>query len=135
MSMRYRLLAAMLTAFALLTATAASADRGRNWEGTIQIVGTSSEKTGGENGSEVDFDSATGFAFGIGYNFNEHLSLGFDGTFVKPKYTAVIVPEGEEPFSIRHKASVFNGALNGTWNILKGDFTPCVQLGLGWRFN
>jgi opacity protein-like surface antigen len=27
---------------------------------------------------------------------------------------------------------VFNGAVNGTWNILKGNFTPYLQLGLGW---
>jgi opacity protein-like surface antigen len=132
MRIRHSLLAATVAAFTLLTASAAGADRGNNWEGTIQLIGTSSESSGGENGSGVDFDSATGFAFGIGYNFNQHLSLGFDGSFVKPKYTAVVVPEDDEPFSVRHKASVFNGAVNGTWNILKGNFTPYLQLGLGW---
>jgi len=132
MQYRQTILTAALAAAALLAAASTQADRGRNWEGTLQIIGTSSESSGGDGGSSIDFDSATGWAFGIAYNFNEHFGIGFDGSFVRPDYTAVIVPEDDDPFSISHEASVFNGALNGTWNILKGDFTPYVQLGLGW---
>ena len=127
------ILAALLAAAMLLTGSA-SADRGKNWEATIQLIGTASDSSDGENGSSIDLDSATGWAFGITYNFNEHLALGFDASFVKPDYTAVIVPDSddEDPFSISHRASIFNGAVNGTYNILKGNFTPYVQLGLGW---
>ncbi len=125
---------AAVVAATLLAGNVVASDRGNNWEATIQLIGTASDSSDGENGSSVDFDSATGWAFGITYNFNEHLSLGFDGSFVKPKYTAVIVPDDddEDPFSIDHKATIFNGAVNGTYNIMKGNFTPYVQLGLGW---
>lgn len=126
------LLAALFAAALLTAGNVGASERGNNWEATLQLIGTGSDSSNGENGSSIDYDSATGWGFGVAYNFNEHLSLGFDGTFVKPKYTAVIVPEDDDPFSIRHKASVFNGALNGTYNILKGNFTPYVQLGLGW---
>ena len=135
--MHGKALLAALFAVAMLLAgniQAASSDRGKSWEATIQLIGTGSDSSNGENGSSVALKSATGWAFGVTYNFNEHLALGFDASFVKPKYDAVIVPDDddEDPFSISHKASIFNGALNGTYNILKGNFTPYVQLGLGW---
>ena len=112
--------------------SAASSDRSRSWEATIQVLGTGSESRNGENGSGVDFDSATGWGFGVAYNFNEHLAVGFDGAFVKPKYTATFNTDEDGLVSLRHKASVFNGQLNGTWNIMKGPFTPFLQLGMGW---
>ncbi len=128
--------AALITATLLLTGTvagAAESQRGKNWEATIQVLGTSSESSDGSNGSSIDFNSTTGWGFGVTYNFNQHLSLGFDGAFVRPRYTAVLAPDdGSDPTTISHKASLFNGALNGTWNLLKGNFTPYVQLGLGW---
>jgi opacity protein-like surface antigen len=114
------------------TVSAAGSDRSRSWEATIQVLGTGSESRNGENGSEVDFDSATGWGFGVAYNFNEHLAVGFDGAFVKPKYTATFNTDEDGLVSLRHKASVFNGQLNGTWNIMKGPFTPYLQLGIGW---
>ena len=101
-------------AFALLAAVllfansvqAASSDRGRNWEATIQLIGTGSDSSNGENGSSVDLNSATGWAFGITYNFNEHLALGFDGSFVKPKYSAVIVPDDDDEDQEQDAAAV-----------------------------
>jgi opacity protein-like surface antigen len=114
------------------TVSAASSDRSRSWEATIQVLGTGSESRDGENGSGVELDSATGWGFGLTYNFNEHLAVGFDGAFVKPKYTATFNTDEDGLVSLRHKASVFNGQLNGTWNILKGPFTPYLQLGIGW---
>ena len=114
------------------SALAAETDRGRNWEATLQIIGSGSESSGGEEGSSIRFDSTVGWAFGITYNISEHLSLGFDGSFLRPDYKAVIVPEDDDAFTIRHRASIFNGALNGTWNIMKGNFTPYLQLGIGW---
>lgn len=111
---------------------AAATDRGRSWEATVQLIGTSSESSRGEEGSGVDFDSATGFAFGVAYNFSPRLALGFDASFVEPKYDATFNTDEDGLVTLRHKASVFNGHLNGTWNILPGSFTPYLQLGVGW---
>ncbi len=115
-------------------ATAAESDRGGRWEATAQIIGSSSESSAGDNGSSVHFKSDTGLAVGITYNFNAHLAVGFDASFLSPKYSAVVVPDVGNPITVDHKADVFNGALNGTWNFLPGNFTPYVQFGLGWTY-
>ena len=131
----HRFCALALTLSALLYGTvaqSAESDRGGRFEATFQIIGSSSESSNGENGSSIDFDSDTGWAMGITYNFNPHLAVGFDASFLSPKYSAVVVPEGGNAYTVDHKADVFNGALNGTWNILTGNFTPYVQLGVGW---
>lgn len=134
---RKALLTAIVATAALLAGAvtqAAESERSRSWEATIQLIGTGSEKSGGNGGSGIDFDSAVGFGFGVAYNFSQHLSVGFDASFVEPDYTATVVPEGGDAYSFKHKANIFNGALNGTWNILKGNFTPYVQLGIGWTY-
>jgi opacity protein-like surface antigen len=126
---------ALLVLLALPYSTSVQASesiRDGAWEATIQLVGTGSESSKGENGSSVDFDSAVGWGIGITYNFNRRLALGFDGAYVRPKYDAVIVSENEGPVTLSHKASVFTGALNGTWNLLESHFTPYLQLGVGW---
>jgi opacity protein-like surface antigen len=125
--------AAALAALLLIGSSAAAAEqRGRHWEGTLQLIGTSSESSNGEMGSGIDVDSEVGWGFGATYHFNPNFAVGFDGTFVRPKYTAVFNTDEDGLVSLRHRASIFNGHFNGTWNILKGDFTPYLQLGLGW---
>ncbi|MGE0621640.1 MAG: porin family protein [Pseudomonadales bacterium] len=129
---------AMTLAFtSLLAATVASAadsDRGGRWEATFQILGSSSESSNGENGSSLDLDSDTGWGFGFTYNFNQHLAVGFDAAFLSPDYTAVVVPDGGGTVTVDHEADIFNGAVNGTWNILPGNFTPYIQAGIGWTY-
>lgn len=116
------------------SAIAAESDRGGRWEGTLQLIGSSSESSSGENGAAIDFDSDTGWALGITYNFNQRLAVGFDASFLSPKYSAVVVPDSGPAVTVDHKADVFNGALNGTWNLLPGNFTPYLQLGVGWTY-
>jgi opacity protein-like surface antigen len=133
----YRISLMALTLAALLTGTvalAADSDRSRHWEATFQIIGSSSESTNGDNGSSIDFDSDTGWALGVTYNFNQHLAVGFDASFLSPDYSAVVVPDAGGTITVDHKADVFNGALNGTWNFLPGNFTPYVQAGIGWTY-
>ena len=121
---------------ALLSGTVAQAQtaRGGNWESTIQVVGTSSESSSGENGSSLDIDSDVGIGFGLHYNFSDHLALGFDMFFAKPRYEATFNTEEDGLVSVRHDMSVYNGQLNGTWNMLDGPFTPYLQLGIGWTY-
>ena len=121
-----------IMALFLSAVSLADTDRGRNWEGTLQLIGTGSESSGGDNGSSLDFDSSTGFAFGFAYNFNPNLSVGFDASLVKPNYSAELNTEDDGVISLRHKANIFNGQLNGTWNMINGPFTPYLQLGIGW---
>jgi opacity protein-like surface antigen len=127
--------AALLAAAALFftsSAMAADSDRGGAWEASFILLGSSSESAKGDMGSSIDFDSDVGWGFDATYNINQNLAIGFDAAFLRPKYSAVIVPDGGSPQAIDYKADVFNGAVNGTWNIMKGNFTPYIQVGLGW---
>ena len=124
----------VVTALILTSSAVAQTSRDDKWEGTLQLLGTSAESSNGEMGSSIDVDSAVGLGFGFAYNFNEHFAIGFDGSWVKPNYTAVFNTEEDGLQTLRHKMTVFNGQINGTWNILSGPFTPYLQAGLGWTY-
>lgn len=118
----------------LALAATAHADRAGRWEASAQIIGSSSESSGGEMGSGLDVDSDIGFAFGFAYNFNEHFAMGMDFSFLNPDYEATIETEDGDTITIDHEMDVFNGNLYGTWNFMEGPFTPYVQAGMGWTY-
>lgn len=122
----------LLTLTALSASTAWAADRGKKWELSLGMIGTSSESDSAVNGSSIDFDSAVGWSFGAGYNLTSKLSLGFTGSFVRPKYSATYNTDEDGLVTLDHKASIFNGHFNGTWHFMEGPFTPFVSAGLGW---
>ena len=45
---------------------------------------------------------------------------------------AVYNTESDGLVEIDHNMTVFNGQLNGVWNIIDGPFTPYVEGGIGW---
>ncbi len=112
----------------------ALADRAGKWEATVQIVSNSSESANGENGSSIDVDSDIGFAFGGAYNLSEHFAVGVDLSFLSPDYDATLVQDGGGRVNVGTDLDIFNGQIQGTWNILKGPITPYVQVGMGWTY-
>ena len=112
----------------------AQPERGGNWETTIQLIASDSEKFNGENRSSVEIDSAIGLGFGAHYNFDRSWALGFDATWIEPDYEAVLNSESEGLIKISHEMSVFSGQLRGTWNLMEGPFTPYLQAGIGWTY-
>jgi opacity protein-like surface antigen len=123
----------LFAAILSLEAAAQKTYRANNWEATLQLIGTSSEKFDGEGGSSLDVSSEIGFGAGVSYNLNPNIALGFDMLWTRPDYKSVFVTE-EGPVSVKHTMSVFNGQFNGTWNILDGPITPYLQAGLGWTY-
>ena len=120
----------------LLAGSIANADtvRAERWEATFQVIGNNSESASGENGAKLDVESEIGFGFNVGYNFNSRLALNFDGSYIKPDYTAVYNTEEDGPVAIDHSLTIFNGQLNGVWNFTDGPLTPYVQAGIGWTY-
>lgn len=118
----------------LLGCGSALADRGQNWEASVQLLGNSSETADGGSGESLDVDSAIGFAFGGAYNFNPYFAIGFDLSLLNPDYSAQLVRENGDIVSISHELDVINGQFNAIWNIIDGPFTPFVQAGLGWTY-
>jgi len=121
-----------LVALAFAANTQSQTVRGDNWEATIQMVYSGAKDNNGKNDSFLDVDSDVGFGLGIAYNFDSRFALGFDFTYLKPRYTAQFNTEEDGLVQVKHKMSVYSGQFNGTWNIIDGPLTPYLQLGVGW---
>jgi len=86
------------------------------------------------NGSTIDFDGRVGFGFGVDYFLNDKLAIGFDMSWVRPDYTATLIPDdgSNQPEQIRHTANIWTGQLNGTFVFTDKVVSPFVEAGLGW---
>jgi len=118
-------------------------ERAGEWNVALQAVYLAKEGVSGEQGTGLDISDDWGFGFMFGYNFNNYLALGFEMSFLDPRYTYTYLPDDDgdpstpptgDPETISHKASVFNGIFRGTYNILSGPITPFVDVNLGWRY-
>ena len=127
------LLAMGMTATGL--ASAQSGPRPGDVEYTLGPAQHFSDSFQGEGGSSLDLSSRTGVRMGVEYFTSSKLSVGFDMTWARPSYSAVLVPEDGSPeVAISHRATVFTGHLSGSYYFLDGEFTPFVEGGLGWTF-
>jgi opacity protein-like surface antigen len=121
--------------------------RADSWEVSIGAFNQVSQNLGGEdsdpgaavpNSSSLDIDSEWGYTFNVTYNFTEHLALGADLDWIRPRYELTLVPDDplENAVSLKHRASQFNGRLKGTYTFSANNFSPFVDLGIGWtRFD
>jgi opacity protein-like surface antigen len=110
--------------------------RAGKWDVTFQLVHVPSETYGVEQGSSLSLKNRTGWGFGLAYNLNSHFALGFDLSWVDPRYTAVLIGENAvgDPTekTIEHRADIITGQLKGIWNVFKNDFTPYAEVTGGW---
>ena len=120
-----------------------SGGRSQTWEFSVGAIYQDSFSVGGTatdggarvpNTSSLDVSGQLGFTFNGTYNFTDHLALGVDFDFLRPDYTATLVPDdpNEDTLRINHTASQFNGRIKGTYNLMDGSFTPFVDVGIGW---
>jgi opacity protein-like surface antigen len=113
-------------------------ERAGEWNVSLAAVYQGEEGSSSTNGAGLKIKDDWGFGFNMDYNFTNHLALGFDMTFLKPRYEATYVPgSGDppvpgEPVTVSHKASIFHGQLKGTYNLLAGPFTPYADVAFGW---
>jgi len=118
-------------------------ERMGEWNMSLQALYLDSVSISGANGSGAELSDDWGFGFMLAYNFNNHLALGFEMSFLDPSYSLTYVPDDDgdpntpptgNPETISHKASVFNGLFKGTYNILSGPVTPFIDAQAGWRY-
>ena len=102
------------------------------WEVGLTGAWQNSQSEEFENGESLEIDSGSGWGFNIGYNWNAHINFQYKFTTIKPKYTAVIVPEEGDPLNLDNKLTKNSNQVNVTWNILARKITPFVQAGIGW---
>ena len=132
-----RVLGVTLFVMCTTATTLASAQSPRPGELAYSIgaVQSFSDSYQGLGGSSLDLSSRTGIKFGVEYFTSSQLSLGFDASWVKPSYTARLVPEDGSPAeTLSHRATIFTGHFSGTYYFREGPITPFVELGLGWTY-
>ena len=116
--------------------------RAQTWDFSVGGIYQSGDSSDGQSGSSLDVDSALGFGFNVGYNFNNRLNVSADFDFLRPDYTAVVVSEPNpnpgnlhpETTTISHRLSQFNGRLKGTFYFTDGPLVPYVEAGFGWTY-
>ena len=124
--------------FMCVSAVAAPGNRGPRAgqvEYSAAAVHSFSDSFQGLSGSSLDLASRTGLQFGIDYFVSSKLSVGFDVTWVRPRFDATLVPDDGSPsVDISHRSTMFTGQFNGTYNFLESFITPYVEGGLGWTY-
>ena len=108
-------------------------ERAGEWNLSLQAVYLGSKRSSGSNGSSINVQDDWGLGFMVGYNFTNHLALGFEMNFLEPRYDYTFVPDepNPKPQTINEKLTMFNGLLTGTYNVLEGPVTPFIDLSLG----
>lgn len=105
--------------------------RAGKWSMTLMPVITNSSVIKFDNGAEADLSKHSGFTFGFGYNFNLNFELAMLFNTTSGNYTGVRVKDDgtKERFSANMYTSRFDVDL--TYNLLKQNFTPYVDLFMG----
>jgi opacity protein-like surface antigen len=115
-----------------LPMTASARDAG-GFEYTIGVAQSFSDSIVGREGSTLSLSSRSGLQIGVDYLLTSQLSVGFDMTWVRPRYAATLVPEdGSAPVDVSYRANIFSGQFNGAYSFIDGPITPYVEAGLGW---
>jgi len=108
--------------------------RANKWDLSFNLIGLESESTSGPDGAGAKIDSEVGWGFGFAYNLNKNFALGFDFSFVEPRYNATLVDEDGDVTNVSTRLTASTGQFKGIWNILDGPITPFVEAGLGWTY-
>jgi opacity protein-like surface antigen len=114
----------------------------QSWDISLAAIYQDSVSVGGSGGSQsptpdtssLNVKSELGFGVNFTYNLNSHFALGLDIDYIKPDYTAIVVPENpaDPEVVIDHRLSQWNGRLKATWNFTEGPLIPFVDFGYGW---
>ncbi len=131
-----RNLAIAMLIIALPCMSNAQTQRAGNWETSLAVVFQDSFSVDGENGSELDLKSYTGFGINVALNINPKFSFGGDFEWLNPRYNLTLVDDTgiNDDITINHKLTQFNTRFKGTWNMIDGPFTPYIEAGLGWSY-
>lgn len=128
------LLSIFLLSTLTFTSSSADAKRAGTWQLSLTPQFISGQKLNYENGDFIDLESRTGWGFGIGYNFDEHISLDLNFNSSNGSYNAQVhdVNGTQQNFSSNLYSSSVDLAL--TYNIIDGPLTPYVTANVGSTF-
>jgi len=98
---------------------------------SLPIIYSTSSKIEGKHDTKVELNDDWGFGLGLGYNINEHFLVGGLFTWSNRGYEATYQKDDNTSGKYNGNMDSATLALNGTYNILKGNITPFVTAGVG----
>ena len=122
-----------------LNTHAAKDSRAEKWQFYLAPQFTNSKLLQFDNGAEADINEQSGWAFGIGYNVNEHFEMNLAFSTGNSNYSGIRIidntpedpenPNGPQKFTANLYTSTIK--FDFTYNLLKSDFTPFVAANIG----
>jgi len=113
--------------------------RAEKWQFYLAPQFTNSKLLQFDNGAEADINEHSSWAFGIGYNVNEHIELNLAFSAGNSNYSGTRIidntpedpdnPNGPQDFTANLYTSTIK--FDFTYNLLKSDFTPFVAANIG----
>jgi len=85
-----------------------------------------------ESGAKADIDSSVSLGFGLGYNFTPNWNLGLLFSYAEADYEGTYYDESGSWQTKRHTLYTSSINLVGTYNFMKGAFTPFVSGHIGY---
>jgi len=113
-----------------------SHDRAGRWEGFFGARLLLSDSADFAGGSSIDTEDDLGFAFGMGYNFNNHWSLSGEMSWADLSYDGDVVSGTDSTISERISGELDVGTIGATltFHLLEGPLTPYASASLGWTW-
>ena len=123
----------------LLLATGSQAvpgSRKGQWQISLIPSYTNSQVVTFEGGATADFNSHSGFAIGIGYNFSDYLELDLDIGSADGNYTGTRILDDGSQTPQRYNGSFYTSHMNLglTYNFMASRLTPFVKGNLGLTY-
>ncbi len=105
-----------------------------HWDLGVQGRYVGSQDSASEGGSSITLDNSFGWGLAIHYNFNQQFSLGMDFSMHSIGYTAQLVDVDDPSLigSYSNNLDVAKFGVVGTWNVLKGPYTPYINGAVSW---
>jgi opacity protein-like surface antigen len=110
-------------------------DDGSPWQGRMGAGYQPTTNTDFDGGSEVEFNSNTGFLVGLGYEVTEHLEVGANFTYEERDYEASLAGDSPgETFQVEGDLESMGVMFDLSYYFLTGRFRPFLSAGVGWNF-
>jgi len=113
--------------------------RAGKWQIYLAPQFTNSKLLQFDNGAEADINEQSSWAFGIGYNLNEHIELNLAFSAGNSNYSGTRIidntpedpdnPNGPQDFTANLYTSTIK--FDFTYNLLKSDLTPFIGANIG----
>jgi opacity protein-like surface antigen len=116
------------------TSMSSPSHRTGKWEFSLIAQYIGSKSIGFDNGTSADLNDTLGWGFGLGYNLNEKMELGFNINWSNVSYNANYIDENGAYKTGGGNLYGSNANIAFTYNFMPKRFTPFVTGVLGWQF-